>query len=102
MSTNRLMLVLTLVVLASMILAAHQGLKSIGLVLTIGVASCLFVSVVLLPSILTLMSARRVDPYLLDQPDDDSSDGETLEDDLDPHQPRGLHVYYPQSENRAA
>ncbi|MCA9098888.1 MAG: hypothetical protein KDA36_10885, partial [Planctomycetaceae bacterium] len=85
---------------ASMILAAHQGLKSIGLVLTLGVASCLFVSVVLLPSILTLMSARRVDPYLESIPDDDF-------DHLDPHQPLSLHVYHPEDvdlppEQRAA
>jgi len=85
---------------ASMILAAHQGLKSIGLVLTLGVASCLFVSVVLLPSILTLMSARRVDPYLESIPNDDV-------DHLDPHQPLSLHVYHPEDvdlppEQRAA
>jgi hopanoid biosynthesis associated RND transporter like protein HpnN len=41
---------------ASMILAAHRGLKSIGLVLTIGVGCCLFISVVLLPALLTLWS----------------------------------------------
>ena len=41
---------------SSMILAAHRGLRSIGLVLTIGVGCCLFVSVVLLPAMLTLWS----------------------------------------------
>lgn len=80
---------------ASMILAAHQGLKSIGLVLTIGVASCLFVSVVLLPSILTLISARRIDPYLAELPPD-------ADDIHDPHQPLSLHLYHPETTDRAA
>lgn len=80
---------------ASMILAAHQGLKSIGFVLTIGVASCLFVSVVLLPSILTLMSARRVDPYQNGILDD-------LTDDLSLQQAHNLHLYDPESTPRAA
>ena len=40
----------------SMMLAAHRGLASLGLVLVIGVGSCLFVSLVTLPAILTLVS----------------------------------------------
>ncbi len=39
----------------SMMLAAHRGLYSLGLVLVIGVGSCLFVSLVTLPAILTLV-----------------------------------------------
>src|SRR5690606_29112238 len=42
----------------SMMLAAHRGLASLGLVLVIGVGSCLFVSLVTLPAILTLVSRR--------------------------------------------
>jgi uncharacterized protein len=42
----------------SMILAAHRGLASLGLVLVIGLGSCLFVSLVPLPAILTLISRR--------------------------------------------
>jgi predicted RND superfamily exporter protein len=38
----------------SMMIAAHRGLYSVGLVLVIGVGSCLFVSLVPLPAILTL------------------------------------------------
>lgn len=38
----------------SMVLASHQGLSSLGLVLVVGVGSCLFVSLVLLPAFLTL------------------------------------------------
>ncbi|MCA9074782.1 MAG: MMPL family transporter [Planctomycetaceae bacterium] len=45
----------------SMLVAAHRGLASLGLVLVIGVGSCLFVSLVTLPAILTLLSRRRVD-----------------------------------------
>ncbi|MFO1022966.1 MAG: MMPL family transporter [Planctomycetales bacterium] len=73
---------------ASMILAAHQGLKSIGLVLTIGVGSCLFVSVVLLPSILTLMSARREDAHSEAESDQEG-------------QGRNFHVYLPEQSHAA-
>ena len=38
----------------SMMIAAHRGLYSVGLVLVIGVGSCLFVSLVPLPAILTV------------------------------------------------
>ena len=40
----------------SMMVASHRGLYSVGLVLVIGVGSCLFVSLVTLPAILTLIS----------------------------------------------
>ena len=44
----------------SMMIAAHRGLYSVGLVLVIGVGSCLFVSLVPLPAILTTL--RRIFP----------------------------------------
>lgn len=43
----------------SMVVAAHQGLVSLGMVLVIGVGSCLFVSLVTLPAILTLIDHRN-------------------------------------------
>ncbi len=43
----------------SMMVAAHRGLYSVGLVLVIGVGSCLFVSLVTLPAVLTMISGRR-------------------------------------------
>jgi len=43
----------------SMMLAAHRGLYSVGLVLVVGVGSCLFVSLVMLPTLLTLLSRRE-------------------------------------------
>jgi hypothetical protein len=42
----------------SMMLAAHRGLYSLGMVLVIGVGSCLFVSLVLLPAVLTIARGR--------------------------------------------
>ncbi len=39
----------------SMVVAAHQGLVSLGTILVIGVGSCLFISLVTLPAILTLI-----------------------------------------------
>jgi hopanoid biosynthesis associated RND transporter like protein HpnN len=49
----------TMVGFGSMLLAAHRGLYTFGLVLTIGVASCVFMSLVPLPAILTLLDRRR-------------------------------------------
>ena len=43
----------------SMIIAPHRGLKSIGVVSSVGVGSCLLISVVVLPAIMTLISLRR-------------------------------------------
>jgi hopanoid biosynthesis associated RND transporter like protein HpnN len=42
----------------SMMLAAHRGLYSLGMVLVIGVGSCLFVSLVPLPAVLTIARGR--------------------------------------------
>ena len=49
----------TMVGFGSMLLAAHRGLYTFGLVLTIGVASCVFISLIPLPAILTLLDRRR-------------------------------------------
>ncbi|QDT65545.1 MMPL family transporter [Calycomorphotria hydatis] len=44
----------------SLMVASHRGLYSVGLVLVIGIASCLFVSLVLLPAVLTLITGGPV------------------------------------------
>ncbi|MBI5759559.1 MAG: MMPL family transporter [Planctomycetales bacterium] len=44
----------------SMMVASHRGLFSLGLVLTIGVTCCLFVALVMIPSLLTLLSRHQV------------------------------------------
>ena len=43
----------------SLLVASHHGLYSVGLVMVIGVASCLFVSLVPLPAALTVMAQFR-------------------------------------------
>lgn len=50
----------TMVGFGSMMVSAHRGLYSLGLVLTIGVGACTCVSLVMLPAVLTLMSRHRV------------------------------------------
>ena len=45
----------------SMMVAAHRGLYTVGLVLVVGVGCCLFVSLVALPAILAMVSARPAD-----------------------------------------
>ncbi len=37
-------------------IAAHQGLKSVGIVLALGIASCLAVALILLPPLLVLVA----------------------------------------------
>ncbi|WP_373653619.1 MMPL family transporter [Schlesneria sp. DSM 10557] len=49
----------TMVGFGSMMISAHRGLYSLGAVLTIGVGSCMFVSLIMLPSILCLFSRHR-------------------------------------------
>ncbi|MEZ6045965.1 MAG: MMPL family transporter [Planctomycetaceae bacterium] len=44
----------------SMMVAAHRGLYSVGQVLVIGIGSCMFVSLVTLPSLLTILDQFRV------------------------------------------
>lgn len=62
----------------SMMLAAHRGLASLGLVLVIGVGSCLFVSLVTLPAILTLLSPRTRETDVAHG--DPADDGDPMED----------------------
>jgi hypothetical protein len=48
----------TMVGFGSMMIAAHRGLYSLGLVLTVGVGTAMFVSAVILPALLVLISGR--------------------------------------------
>lgn len=49
----------TVVGFGSLMMAAHRGLFSLGLVLTVGVVSCMVVAVVLLPAMLVFVSQAR-------------------------------------------
>lgn len=49
----------TMIGFGSLMVAAHYGLYSLGLVLVVGVGSCLFVSLVTLPAILALIDGGR-------------------------------------------
>lgn len=56
----------------SLMIASHQGLYSVGLVLSVGVACCLFVSLVFLPSVLTMVGIRQAaleESYVEDEED---------------------------------
>ncbi|MFO0917102.1 MAG: MMPL family transporter [Planctomycetaceae bacterium] len=50
----------TMIGFGSMLIAAHQGMYSLGLVLTIGVGACLLVALIILPAILALLSRREL------------------------------------------
>ena len=54
----------------TLMLASHQGLQSLGRVLTLGLSACLFTSLLMLPALLTLLSGRRAGT--LDLRDDDA------------------------------
>jgi predicted RND superfamily exporter protein len=49
----------TIVGFGSLMIASHQGLQSLGRVLTIAVTCCLFSSLVMLPALLALMTRNR-------------------------------------------
>lgn len=49
----------TIVGFGSLMIASHQGLQSLGRVLTLGVTCCLFTSMIMLPALLTWMSWNR-------------------------------------------
>jgi hypothetical protein len=59
----------TMVGFGSMMIAAHRGLYSLGLVLTIGVGTCLLVSIIMVPAILTLITRSRALEQPLSHPD---------------------------------
>ena len=56
----------TLVGFGSLMLATHQGLQSLGRVLTLGVTCCLFTSLIMLPAALTWMTRHRKQPLPAD------------------------------------
>ena len=49
----------TMIGFGSLMVADHQGVYSLGLVLTLGVGCCLLASITLLPSILELYTAKK-------------------------------------------
>ena len=55
-STLVLTALTSIVGFGSMMIASHRGLFSLGLALAIGISSCLFVALVLLPSLLSVIS----------------------------------------------
>lgn len=57
----------------SMMVATHRGLYSVGLVLVIGVACCLFISLVTLPALLTWISNRQESADSVSMDDDEEA-----------------------------
>jgi hypothetical protein len=51
----------TIVGYGSLMIASHQGLQSMGRVLTLGVTCCLFTSIIMLPALLTWLTRNRPD-----------------------------------------
>jgi len=49
----------TIVGYGSLMVASHQGLQSMGRVLTLGVTCCLFTSIIMLPALLTWLTRHR-------------------------------------------
>jgi hypothetical protein len=68
----------TMVGFGSMMIAAHRGLYSLGLVLTLGVGTCLLVSVITVPAILTWLTRHRAARSVEPSPADPSSALEEL------------------------
>ncbi len=53
--------VTTIIGFGSLMIASHQGLQSLGRVLTIGITCCLITSLVLLPALLTWLTRNRAE-----------------------------------------
>jgi hypothetical protein len=58
-STVVLTALTSIVGFGSMMIASHRGLFSLGVALSIGILSCLFVAIVLLPAFLSVLSSRE-------------------------------------------
>ena len=60
--------VTTIIGFGSLMIASHQGLQSLGRVLTLGVTCCTFTSLIMLPAMLTWITRHRTDEvYDLEQ-----------------------------------
>jgi len=72
-STGKAVLVSGLTTIAgfgSLLLAKHRGIQSLGLVMAIGVATCMLAALTLLPALLTLLLRRGAEKT---KPDDDNA-----------------------------
>jgi hopanoid biosynthesis associated RND transporter like protein HpnN len=65
----------TIVGFGALMIASHQGLQSLGRVLTIGVSCCLFTSLIMLPALLTWMTRNRAPQSgdVLEMPQEDEA-----------------------------
>ena len=85
----------TMVGFGSMMIAAHRGLWSLGVVLTVGVGSCLFVALLLVPALLTLCNRLGQSLERKTPKDEPPQSGEN--DSQQPAKQRELAVFYPES-----
>jgi predicted RND superfamily exporter protein len=67
----------TIVGFGALMIADHQGLQSLGRVLTIGVTACLFTSLVMLPALLTWWTKGRTEE-IAEQPVSETGENEPL------------------------
>jgi len=72
----------TMASFGSMILARHQGLRSLGQVLTLGVLLCLSSSIVFFPALLSWLTRNREEVAEEELPMDESASDESGEHDL--------------------
>lgn len=75
----------------SLMIASHQGLKSVGVVLALGVASCLAVALILMPALLVLVAKHQPAslepiPVQFRKPKAESADGSTASKDGTPEE----------------
>jgi hopanoid biosynthesis associated RND transporter like protein HpnN len=89
----------TVVGYGALMIASHQGLQSLGRVLTLAVTCCLFSSMVMLPALLTWMTRNRpeVEEELIQQAQHETANyqpaeqEEAEEEDLTPRRAPGKH-----------
>jgi hopanoid biosynthesis associated RND transporter like protein HpnN len=70
----------TIIGFGSLMIASHQGLQSLGRVLTLGISCCMVTSLVILPALLTWVTRNRAETA--DDEPDDFSDYDEEEDEV--------------------
>ncbi len=87
----------TIVGFGALMIADHQGIQSLGRVLTIGISCCMFTSLVMLPGLLRLMTWHL--PEVVDEPAVNENASSTQRDHtLLPDEPRPLRSHIAQRE----
>jgi uncharacterized membrane protein YdfJ with MMPL/SSD domain len=81
----------SMVGIGTLMIASHQGLQSLGRVLTLGVTCCMLTSIITLPALLTWITRNRPEAEPSTEPEEPKALPRGLRLDAAHPQPRGPH-----------